>query len=209
LLQGQRPKIFITGHLGSWELAIAAAAIMSKSKGGVVLRRVDNPFLHWILLRLKMRTQEEWIEKKGAIDHCLQKLQRGESVVLLMDENAGHKGLFIDFFGRLASTRKTAALLALTTDTPIVAGAAIRNPDRNTFLYRLELIEPADYGFGPKAIHNLTQEINGIFERWIRESPKQWRWVHWRWKNRPGGSVETYTGHDLKKSFNQESESNR
>jgi len=201
LAQDPRPKIFVTAHLGSWEVAVATAAISSASKGGVVLRRVDNPFLHWILLRLKFRNREEWIEKIGAAERCIQKLKDGESIAMLLDENAGRRGLFVDFFGRPASTRKTAALLALITGTPIVVGTAIRKADKQRFLYRIALIEPSQYGDGPRAISQLTQDITSILEKWIRESPSQWRWVHWRWKNRPGGTVETYTRHDLRQTY--------
>ena len=67
--------------------------------------------------------------------------------------------------------------------------------------FKLALVEPAPYGQGPEAVIRLTQEILDIYEGWVREYPLQWRWIHWRWKNQPGGVVETYSSRDLKDCF--------
>ena len=43
-------------------------------------------------------------------------------------------------------------------------------------------------------------------ERWVREDPGQWRWIHHRWKTRPDGSEETYGRCDLRRAFSEEDE---
>lgn len=35
------------------------------------------------------------------------------------------------------------------------------------------------------AIAEDTQTMTHIVERWIREDPRQWLWLHHRWKHRP------------------------
>lgn len=196
-----RPKVFVTGHLGSWEVAMQILSLRAGAKGAAVVRRVDNAFLNLLVRRLRLREQSQWIEKRGAVAECLRRLRRGDSIALLFDENGGWRGSFVDFFGRVTSTRKTAALLSLTTGAPIVVGAAIRRADKRKFLFKLAVVEPALYGEHPESILRLTQEMVKIYEQWVRQYPLQWRWIHWRWKNQPGGKEETYTSRDLKDCF--------
>jgi hypothetical protein len=47
----------------------------------------------------------------------------------------------------------------------------------------------------------LTRRMAALYEGWVREDPDQWRWVHWRWKHRPDGTVETYSRRDLRACF--------
>lgn len=201
LLADPRPKVMAMGHLGSWEVA---AMILSRAGGdgsGLIVRRMDNRFINGLVRRARTSKDSQWIEKKGAVAACLRRLQKGHSVALLIDENGGWKGPFVTFFGRPGSTRKTAALLALTSGAPLVVGAVVRRPGARKLLFKLALVEPESYGAGPEAIVRLTQEMARMYEAWVREYPLQWRWIHWRWKNRPGGEEETYTRGDLGACF--------
>ncbi len=197
-----RPKIYVTGHLGSWELALMIAGTRAGKGSGSIIRRVDNPFVNWLVRRVRLESASQWIEKKGAVKECLDRLRQGSSIAMLMDENGYRHGPFIEFFGRPAATQKTAALLALETGAPIVIGAVVRSPgSRWCFEHKLSLIEPADYQDNPAAILEITQLISRVIEGWVREDPLQWCWIHWRWKHRPDGTVETYSRRDLKECF--------
>ena len=203
LLADPRPRIFVTGHLGSWEIAMALVGLRFPEKGAVIARRVDNPFVNALVRWLRLARDSQWIEKSGAAGEAHERLKNGESIAMLLDENGGPRGPFVRFFGRPASTRKTAAVLSLATGTPIVIGAAVRRPETGKVLFRLASIEPdACSASDPsKAILTLTQEIVRVYEDWVRDDPLQWRWIHWRWRSRPGGLEETYRRQDLKECF--------
>lgn len=186
-----RPKVFVTAHLGSWEMTLMAAGLRL-GEGAALMRRVDNPFVEQ-LLRWARGSRTPLIDKRGGATAATTHLERGGNVAMLLDENAGYKGIWVNFFGRPASTHRTAALLAARTGSPIVVGAAVRRPG-GRYLYRLALIEPSS---DPASIGLVTQQIAATLERWIREDPLQWRWIHWRWKTRPDGTEETYTRADL------------
>lgn len=202
LLADPRPKVFVTAHLGCWEMAMQAAALRSGAPGSAIVRRVDNPFLNAVVRRVRLRSSAEWIEKRGATAEALRRLRRGENVALLADENGGPRGTFVEFFGRPASTHKTAAILAAMTGAPIIVGAAIREEGGRRFAFEIAGIEPRRDAPDPAAeIRRLSGEVAAVLEGWIREHPRQWRWIHWRWRDRPDGSSETYGRKDLDAAF--------
>ena len=195
----QRPKIFVTAHLGSWEVALMIARSVIGGNGAVIARGVDNPLLNAVVRRIRFRDPSEWIEKRGAIPEAVRRLRGGHSVAMLIDENGGPRGPHVDFFGRRASTRKTPALLSLMTGAPIVVGAAVRRKNA-PLLFRLAVLDSSGPADDSKIVET-TAGINCILERWIREDPEQWRWLHWRWRTRPDGTSETYTRRDLRSCF--------
>ena len=93
--------------------------------------------------------------------------------------------------------------LALATGAPIVVGAVVRGEDsEQPFLYRLAWIDPVAEGLhAPEDIIPITARITAILESWIRETPLQWRWIHWRWRTRPDGSREHYGKRELEETF--------
>ena len=201
LLADPRPKVFVMAHLGSWEMTAAALAQRFGKHGAAIARKVDNPFLDALVRRVRLDHPGQWIEKRGATAAALGRLRAGDSVALLLDENGGRRGTFVDFFGRPASTHRSAALLTLLAGAQLVAGAVVHDETRGERLFLLREIETCGGLAGGAAVHDLTQRVTATLEEWIRRYPNQWRWIHWRWRERPDGSSETYRRGDLRRAF--------
>lgn len=198
-LSDPRPKILITAHLGSWDLAIIWAR-MAHGRGAVVQRTLDNRVLQ-AALEWARAPLGETISKWGAAGASLDRLRRGQSVAMIVDENAGHRGAFVPFFGRVASTHRTPALLSLQTGSPIVLAVMVRRGG-GRYLSRSAWFDPADVA-GAWTVDSLTAALTAQLEHWIRDDPEQWRWIHWRWKTRPDGTEERYDTATVRACFSE------
>lgn len=185
-----RPVIVLSGHLGNWEMANALFGVFG-FRLGVVARDLDNPLLHAWFARFRRSTGHAMISKNGGGDDMVRILQRHGIVALLGDQDAGPKGMFVDFFGHPASTFKSIALLAVESRAVICVGYAVRLPDddadRRWVAYEFgceDVIDPLEYD-GPDRLREITQRYTSALERIIRRAPEQYFWVHRRWKSEP------------------------
>jgi KDO2-lipid IV(A) lauroyltransferase len=180
-----RPRLVLTGHFGNWEV-LAYATGMVGFKGGIVARRLDNPYLDRFVARFRRGTGLELLDKNADYAGILDLLNQGIGLGMVGDQDAGPRGLFVDFFGRPASTFKSIALLSLEYHAPImVFGAArIGNPMRYR-VYFEDLILPEDYTNHPNAPRAITERYTQALERLVRRHPEQYFWLHRRWKTQP------------------------
>jgi KDO2-lipid IV(A) lauroyltransferase len=180
-----RPKLVLTGHFGNWEI-LSYVTGLAGFRGGVVARRLDNPYLDRYVAHFRRKTGLTLLDKQADYARILQLLARGEGVGMVGDQDAGPRGLFVDFFGRPASTFKSIALLSLEYRAPIfVFGAARTGWPMQYRVYFEDLILPEDYAFCPDAPRAITERYTQALERLVRRHPEQYFWLHRRWKHQP------------------------
>jgi len=177
--------LLLTAHLGNWELLPAANHVTGYPLS-VVMRPLDAPWLDGLATRLRQKTGVDLIDKRAALRPVLRALAGRGMVGILLDQNASRReGVFVPFFGRLASTSKSLAVLAIRTGTPIVP-TFIRREDAGT--HRI-VVKPAlplpDAGDLEAAVVALTTRCTEAIEAAVRETPEQWLWMHNRWRTRP------------------------
>jgi Kdo2-lipid IVA lauroyltransferase/acyltransferase len=184
LLSG-KPVLIATGHFGNWELASYMLALFG-FKSFAVARPLDNPYLDDFFRAIRERTGQKLLAKKGELDRIEQVLEDKHILCSLADQDAGQKGLYVEFFGRPASTHKALALLALHHGAWVVVSGAYRTGD--ILQYRLkvqDVIPPEAFADHPQAVRALTQRITTSLENLIREDITQYLWLHRRWKHQP------------------------
>lgn len=178
-------KIFLTGHFGNWELAGYLMATWGFDVVAV-MRPLDNPYLNEYLLGLREKRGLQLLYKKGAIQSADDVLERGGVLCFIADQNAGHKGLFVDFFGQPASTYKSIGLLAINHRVPIVVGAARRTSPRFEYdIIAPRIIRPDEWEHLDDPLRYITQEYTHAIELIVRDAPEQYLWIHRRWKSQP------------------------
>lgn len=180
-----RPVILLTGHFGNWEV-LSYVLGLAGYRGGVVARPLDNPYLDRFIHQFRSRTGQVLLAKKGSFDDIQDSLAHGDGLGVLADQDAGPRGVFVDFFGRPASTFKAIALLSLEYQAPILVLAAARASDDLRFtLYVGDVIFPEEYAHAADAIRAITQRYTTALERIVRHHPDQYFWLHRRWKHQP------------------------
>lgn len=187
LLDRHRGLIMLTGHYGNWEILGYVLATLGFSTTSVA-RPLDNPYINQWLLGVRQRMGQKIIDKKGATDDVSRTLAEHGTVGFIADQNAGPKGLFVEFFGRKASTYKSIGLLAMEYQVPVVIGYARRIDGQ--FRFRMgtsDIIFPEDWANQPDPLRYITQRYTTAIEKFVREDPTQYLWVHRRWKTRPKG----------------------
>jgi len=176
--------LVLTGHLGSWEL-LADAAGMLGYPINVVYRPFDFEPLDKFFERFRGRSGAQLFSKARSMRKILRSLKKNELVGILLDQNTPRRaGVFVDFFGKPASTNKGLALIAQKTRAPVVPIFLVREADtyRMTVGPEIPLIETGDKH---RDLLESTRQYNRVLEAMIYRYPEQWFWVHRRWKTRP------------------------
>ena len=182
---GPRPALLVTAHFGNWELAGWMVGLIGL-KTYAVARVLDNPHVDRFLKRFRQRTGQTLIAKKDDFDRLTGALRAGAKVATLADQDAGPRGVFVDFFGRPASTHKAVALMALEFDAPLLVVGAPRVGEPMFYAMVCEdVIDPREYAARPDAVRAITERYTAALERLIRRHPEQYFWLHRRWKSRP------------------------
>jgi KDO2-lipid IV(A) lauroyltransferase len=185
LMTGNRPLIILTGHYGNWELAGYLFGLFGFPTVSVA-RTLDNPFLERYLRAFRERTGQSLIPKTGGFDQMVEVLQKNRALSFLADQDAGQRGLYVEFFGRPASTHKAIALLAIEHQAPIAVGVARRIGPGFRYEIRCEdVIDPINLAGSADDVRILTQWYTRALERLIRQDPTQYLWLHRRWKHQP------------------------
>lgn len=187
-LAAGRGALLVTAHIGNWELhGLAHGWLFGPI--GVIARPLDNPALDERLCALRTRGGNLVISKRKALASVLRLLREGRGVAVLIDQNVQEKdGIFVDFFGKPAATTTAAAALALKTGCALVPTHTLLGPDGR---YRLVYDPPLEWQPGGDRradIAAITQQLTTVIERWVREAPEQWLWMHRRWKTQPAGT---------------------
>ncbi len=184
-LLSKQPAILVTGHCGNWELLGFALAVLDFHLTALA-RPLDNPYLDRWLLDMRRRRGLSILSKWNATQELQNIILEGGRIGFIADQNAGDDGLFVPFFGQLASSYKSIGLLAMRYRIPVLVGTAIREPNRLN--YRLEIVDrinPQDWEPFEDPLFYITARFNRGIETAIRMAPEQYLWVHRRWKNRP------------------------
>ena len=184
-LHANRAAIFVTAHFGNWEFAGWLIGLFG-FRTHAIARVLDNPRLEAFFKKFRQGTGQTIIAKKDDFERLTELMKHCGKVATLADQDAGPRGLFVDFFGRPASTHKAVALMAIEFDAPLVVMGIPRLAEPMFYGVVCEdVIDPREYEGRPDAVKAITQRYTAALERLIRRHPEQYFWFHRRWKHQP------------------------
>ncbi len=172
--------IFFSGHIANWEIVSLGA-----TQRGVPLDRVyreaNNRLVEWLYRHGRAAVEGALIPKGAAGARLLLKsLRAGKHLGMLVDQKM-NDGIPAPFFGREVMTAPALAELALRFDCPVVPARVVRLEGAR---FRLEIGPPmtlARTGDHHADVVAIMTQVNALIEKWVREAPEQWLWLHNRW----------------------------
>ena len=174
--------LFVSGHLGNWELGgsfIAANGMPLEA----VARRMQNPLFDTYITQTRRRIGMEVIHDADAVRRVPRATREGHGVAMLVDQGAvGLASSWVPFFGRLAKTPRGPAVFALRLDAPIVFAVAIRQPG-GRYVMHFEEVPVSPTGDREADVEQIVKDYTNTLERWVRRYPAQYFWHHRRWKH--------------------------
>lgn len=179
--------LFVTGHLGNWELAGAYVAARGIPVDAVA-RHQANPLFDRYLTRTRERIGMRVVHDERAVAQVPRAIRAGRGVAMLTDqETAGLASTWVPFFGRPAKTPRGPAVFALRLNAPLIFGCALRQPSGR---YRMSFEEvPVERTGDVEAdVDRIVAAYTATLERWVRRAPEQYFWHHRHWKYPPPGA---------------------
>jgi KDO2-lipid IV(A) lauroyltransferase len=185
--------LFLTGHMGAWELKPFAHALYSHPLYFLV-RPIDNPRVDEMVNHYRCLSGNRPIRKNESARAVLRVLRDGGVVGVLADQNAiATEAVFVDFFGVPAATTSGIARLARRTEAAVVPVYTYWDPQIRKYRLRYEpALELTASDDEESDIRSYSERFNQVIEDYVRRFPDQWLWVHRRWKTRPPNETSVY-----------------
>jgi len=185
--------LVLSGHFGNWELAAIAHGLLGHPVH-LVVRTIKNPLVDRFINEVRSNGGVSLLRKNQAARGVLRTLRAKGIMVLPLDQNASRRtGVFVDFFGRPASTNAAFARIAQRTGATVYPGFLVR--EGRSSRHRIVILPPVTFASMAdpnQAAVDFTQRCTAVLEEMIRRHPDHWLWTHKRWRTRPLGEPDLY-----------------
>ena len=171
-----RGAVILLSHFGSWELMTRIGSILPQYDFSAVYQPLKSAWLNRLLERFRVTGGIRMLNRRTQIMEACHRVKQGGFVGVFFDQHAGDHGMWIPFFGKLASTSVLPLILKGRTGVALMpAFCRATSPGR----WRVE--------FGPEIPAEETEgetlyRIHQNLEDEIGDRPELYFWLHNRWK---------------------------
>ncbi len=178
-----RGIFMVSCHMGNWE-NIMGLMIKKGYKITGVSANQANEGIDALLDRNREAVGVEVMKRGEAASGIVRAVKNNKIIATMLDQDAGSEGVFVPFFGRLASTSRGVATITLRLNAIVMLMKTWRdeNDDIQVRLLDMDYVSTGDF---QEDVVGMTTVMTANIEQWIRERPGQWLWLHRRWKTRP------------------------
>ena len=163
--------LLFTGHFGYWEINALVHALVLHPMA-VLARPLDNPLLHDLLERVRGRTGNSVIYRRGAVRRILRALGANQAIAVLIDQHIQTAdAVYVDFFNRPAATTSALAALALRTGAPVIPVFALPLPGGRFRMVYEHAVDPPQRGRSRRAprlhaaLHRRARDVRAPLSR--------------------------------------------
>jgi len=172
----------LTAHLGNWDL-VASGYSLKGYQVNLITKHLKIEFLNRFWMESRAQKNITQLYREGSIKEIINALKRNELMGFILDQHThSADGVLVDFFGRPCWTTPGLAVLAQRLKAPVVPSFIIRQPNGTHQVFIEPAIPFVEKTTQEETIRYNTQAYTNCLERYIRQYPDQWIWMHRRWK---------------------------
>jgi len=176
--KSSRPIILVSGHYGNYDVVRARLKKEDIDVGALYKPMQNKHFNQLYVDKISKIGQPLFARGRSGMSEMLRYLKMGNCVAILFDQVMG-KGEQLEFFGKTAYTATSVAKMAIKYNAVLIPFFSERQTDGLSF--ELYFDTPLSHG-DPR---EMTQHLNDILEKRIKNNMDQWLWTHKRWKTPP------------------------
>ncbi len=192
LAQG-RGVVVVTAHFGNFPLMFLYLARLGYKTNAIIRPMRDEKIevdFQATRTRLGLKTVHSY-PREACVKQSLKVLRNNELLAIPLDQNFGTGGVFVDFFGQKAATATGPVVFALRTGAVILPMFIAREKDDQNVIFVDPYFELEKRSTDDLTIEHTVARITQIIEKYVREYPHEWGWMHRRWKSKPKGETES------------------
>ena len=166
------PVVYLSAHLGNWELAGATAALV-----GLPLTVLVDSHPSPLVTRFFDARREGkglGVVPVSAFRKCFRILRERKLLAIVGDRAVTGQGILMPFFGKPAIVPDGHAVLARRFGAVIVPGFLVKQEDGRYHLVTSEVIEPRVTDDVEGDIRDCVERCLRLFEKRIAANPEQW-----------------------------------
>lgn len=172
-----RGTVAALSHFGNWEINAQIAEFVKPRRAGCIYQALRSRRMDDLVNSDRRSRGVLTFDRKKEMQGAASLLREGGVVGVLTDQHAGNAGIWMPFFGKLASTSPLAASLAEKTGS-LLSMVTVRTVG----IARWEIRTSAPVPTEGRETAEITADLNRLLEGEIVSSPEDWFWVHNRWK---------------------------
>ena len=191
-LKSEKGVIAISAHLGNYALIGTKLSMLGYNFLTVVrdLKTKAGSITYNKSRQLIQLPSIPTLPERQFYKDALKLLRKNGVLCLIADENKRHGGIFVNFFGRKASTAPGPAGLALRTGAKIIPVFMTRYCDNSQKIIIGKEIKWAKTNNPVKDTQTITAAFTHSIEEYVRKYPDQWLWTNFRWRTQPEGQSD-------------------
>ncbi|MBD3344320.1 MAG: hypothetical protein GF401_04575 [Chitinivibrionales bacterium] len=175
--------IIITAHIGCFEMLLQLFGRMGCKSFAIGQeaydRRIDD-----IISNARRGENIDYMHRKENPREIIRRLNQGQVLGVLIDQDTRVEGIHAPFLGKLANTPSGPIKMAMRFNIPAFVATTARQKDGTHRVYISEPLPLQESGGKDDLLNNVTA-ANDIISEAIRRDPEQWVWMHRRWKRKP------------------------
>lgn len=177
--------LILTSHMGNWEF-MAAYGAQNFVPMAILYRYFRQRWVEVLWQKARKKHGIEMISESRSAFQVMRRLGQKYAIGIMLDQHmAPPEGIVATFFGREVGAMPALATLQMRTHQYVFPVLCYRDWKTGKFTVVIDgKINPETRRLEEyqSQIHEATSKYLSYLEKWIRQYPEQWLWVHRRFK---------------------------